>query len=163
MSFKLLRNILLIEDKTERLEKFKAWEDSYVLNIRAHRVTSNMDFTHFAGRRDDLIHIDKDMARREMFRYVCASNVLAVTDYTREDGSVVITGKLTVLKNRCEEDKNMWYAIVINKKSGLREILYEFPCDSKENAMSLEESERYSAAVDAAQVVPADWGYPPKC
>lgn len=48
----------------------------------------------------------------------------------------------------------MWFAVVINKKSGLRETLYEFPCHSKENAMSLGESERYSAAIDAVELVP---------
>lgn len=48
----------------------------------------------------------------------------------------------------------MWFAVVINKLSGLQETLYEFPCHSKENAMSLEESERYSAAIDAVQIIP---------
>lgn len=48
----------------------------------------------------------------------------------------------------------MWFAVVINKSSCLKEVLYEFPCHSKENAMSLVESERYSAAIDAVQIIP---------
>lgn len=54
-----------------------------------------------------------------------------------------------------QHDRNtMWYAVVINKSSCLKEVLYEFPCHSKENAMSLVESERYSAAIDAVQIIP---------
>jgi hypothetical protein len=42
-----------------------------------------------------------------------------------------------------------WYAVAIYKETGIPVTLYNLPCHSKENAMSLEESERYSAAIDA--------------
>jgi hypothetical protein len=100
------------------------------------------ELRELANSLENSVHTTEDVSiwfnDKILFKY---RKILDVEERT-PDTTLNIEGMLNAFNKK-------WYPVVVNKLNNLTQILYDCPCNSKDNAFSFSETSIYSGAIDA--------------
>lgn len=99
-AFEILEDIILIEDKDLRCEKFVDWTENHLVEVGSDRRICEMDFKYHQCEREALIRINTELLIKNAVKEIFERDIVKIKGHNTSDGGVHLSLRLILLKEK---------------------------------------------------------------